>query len=225
MADRPEYPPSGARRLRALPGCAPREQVFLLSSSIIPRHRLNRIKEIRNADSCIVAIDPVRRGRGRPRHGPGDPRLRTVGQPRPGRRPLQSSRHLRPRAKVRIVCLRDDRRGIATTSTMPHCWRRQRRAWAMGLSTRRTWTRSSRTTSQGYDAKGYRLGDDTALVEVRAFRRRERLSDCCGGSRNRSPSSSGSFDRDLREDVEATLASVIAGSAVVYLSKLAPRIA
>ena len=39
-------------------GARPRDRVFLLSSSIIPRHRLKRINDIRNAESCIVDHRP-----------------------------------------------------------------------------------------------------------------------------------------------------------------------
>ena len=86
----------------------PRDQVFLLSSSIIPRDRLKRINDIRNAESCIVAstqcveagvdldMDRVIRD-----FGPLDSLIQVAGR---------CNRHgLRPRASVKIVCLWDDR--------------------------------------------------------------------------------------------------------------------
>jgi CRISPR-associated endonuclease/helicase Cas3 len=85
----------------------PRDQVFLLSSSIIPRDRLERINHIRNSKSCIVAstqcveagvdldMDRVIRD-----FGPLDSLIQVAGR---------CNRHgLRPRAKVQVVCLRDD---------------------------------------------------------------------------------------------------------------------
>jgi CRISPR-associated endonuclease/helicase Cas3 len=85
----------------------PRDRVFLLSSSIIPRHRLKRISDIRKAESCIVAstqcveagvdldMDRVIRD-----FGPLDSLIQVAGR---------CNRHgLRARANVRIVCLRDD---------------------------------------------------------------------------------------------------------------------
>ena len=85
----------------------PRDEVFLLSSSIVPRHRLKRINDIRNAKSCIVAstqcveagvdldMDQIIRD-----FGPLDSLIQVAGR---------CNRHgLRPRGEVRVVCLRDD---------------------------------------------------------------------------------------------------------------------
>lgn len=86
-----------------------RNRVFLLSSSIIPRHRLKRINDIRNVNSCIVAstqcveagvdldMDQVIRD-----FGPLDSLIQVAGR---------CNRHgLRPRATVRVVCLCDGQR-------------------------------------------------------------------------------------------------------------------
>lgn len=86
----------------------PRARLFLLSSDIVPKHRLGRIGEIRESSSCLVIstqcveagvdldMDRVIRD-----FGPLDSLVQVAGR---------CNRHgSRPRAEVRVVRLRDDR--------------------------------------------------------------------------------------------------------------------
>jgi CRISPR-associated endonuclease/helicase Cas3 len=86
----------------------PKEEVFVLSSSIVPRERLKRINDIRKTSRCIVASTQcVEAGVDLDMHrvirdfGPLDSLVQVAGR---------CNRHgLRPRATVKVVRLRDDR--------------------------------------------------------------------------------------------------------------------
>jgi CRISPR-associated endonuclease/helicase Cas3 len=87
----------------------PFDQLFLLSSDIVPLHRLERIDKIREASSCLViSTQCVEAGIDLDMHrvirdfGPLDSLIQVAGR---------CNRHgLRPRSKVCVVCLSDDRK-------------------------------------------------------------------------------------------------------------------
>ena len=86
----------------------PSSQLFLLSSDIVPLHRLERINEIREASECVViSTQCVEAGVDLDMHrvirdfGPLDSIIQVAGR---------CNRHgLRPRADVRVICLTDGR--------------------------------------------------------------------------------------------------------------------
>jgi CRISPR-associated endonuclease/helicase Cas3 len=94
---------------RSFDQAPPRDRVFLLSSDIVPLHRLERIDQIRKASTCLViSTQCVEAGIDLDMHrvirdfGPLDSLIQVAGR---------CNRHgLRPRAEVRVVCLCDDRR-------------------------------------------------------------------------------------------------------------------